>query len=63
MNLETFIKTHAGTLVVFVQGLGFVGSVMSLVVANMSFSTRSRITSLLYRNSVLIIFQYLFMIK
>jgi nucleotide sugar dehydrogenase len=34
MNLETFIKSHPNTPVVLIQGLGFVGSVMSLVVAN-----------------------------
>jgi nucleotide sugar dehydrogenase len=34
MNIETFIKSHPGKPVVLVQGLGFVGSVMSLVVAN-----------------------------
>lgn len=34
MNIETFIKSHPNTPVVLVQGLGFVGSVMSLVVAN-----------------------------
>jgi nucleotide sugar dehydrogenase len=34
MSLENFIKTHLSTPIVLVQGLGFVGSVMSLVVAN-----------------------------
>ena len=34
MNLETFLKNEGGKPVVLVQGLGFVGSVMSLVVAN-----------------------------
>jgi nucleotide sugar dehydrogenase len=34
MNLEMFLKSHSDTPVVVVQGLGFVGSVMSLVVAN-----------------------------
>jgi nucleotide sugar dehydrogenase len=34
MNLETFINKERGKQIVVVQGLGFVGSVMSLVVAN-----------------------------
>jgi len=34
MNLETFINIQKGKSIVLVQGLGFVGSVMSLVVAN-----------------------------
>ncbi len=33
-TLEDFIGNHPGTTVVAVQGLGFVGSVMSIVVAN-----------------------------
>jgi UDP-N-acetyl-D-mannosaminuronate dehydrogenase len=34
MTLEIFLQTHSTILHVLVQGLGFVGSVMSLVVAN-----------------------------
>jgi hypothetical protein len=34
MDLKTFICNHLDTPVVLIQGLGFVGSVMSLVVAN-----------------------------
>jgi len=34
MDLETFINKEKGKQIVLVQGLGFVGSVMSLVVAN-----------------------------
>ena len=34
MNLQTFINSHMGKAFVLIQGLGFVGSVMSLVVAN-----------------------------
>src|SRR6476659_2339819 len=33
-GIESFIALHPGKKVVIVQGLGFVGSVMSLVVAN-----------------------------
>ena len=33
-TLETFIKKHSKNKIVLVQGLGFVGSVMSLVCAN-----------------------------
>src|SRR5512147_1423273 len=33
-GIDTFIAQHPGKKVVVVQGLGFVGSVMSLVVAN-----------------------------
>jgi nucleotide sugar dehydrogenase len=34
LTLQNFLDIHKGTSVVLVQGLGFVGSVMSLVVAN-----------------------------
>jgi len=34
MDLKTFIDKEKGKPIVLIQGLGFVGSVMSLVVAN-----------------------------
>ncbi|GHT82987.1 NDP-sugar dehydrogenase [Spirochaetia bacterium] len=34
MSLQSFLNTHTDNTIVLVQGLGFVGSVMSLVVAN-----------------------------
>jgi nucleotide sugar dehydrogenase len=34
MSLKDFIEAHLGVSIVLIQGLGFVGSVMSLVVAN-----------------------------
>ena len=33
-GIDSFLKLHAGKKIVVVQGLGFVGSVMALVVAN-----------------------------
>jgi UDP-N-acetyl-D-glucosamine dehydrogenase len=34
VNLERFVSRHAGKKIIVVQGLGFVGAVMSLVCAN-----------------------------
>ena len=34
MDLNLFLKNHSNKKIVLVQGLGFVGSVMSLVVSN-----------------------------
>jgi hypothetical protein len=34
MTLEIFLQTHSTTPLILAQGLGFIGSVMSLVVAN-----------------------------
>ena len=33
-NIDAFLQQHTGKKVVVVQGLGFVGAVMSLIVAN-----------------------------
>ena len=34
LNIDNFVKSHKGKRVVVVQGLGFVGAAMTLVIAN-----------------------------
>jgi hypothetical protein len=44
MNLEAFTKSHPNTPVVLMQGLGFAGSIMSLVEAG-KYNTERIITA------------------